>query len=365
MIEEKKLSMEDAILLMKRIGYCKLLKDVWNLRFGGSSLQKRFEKMIIDEEKKKGEKNKMLLPDLCECFLSLNYRYVVLSETVNEICVSCLLKVALKKEESEETRKEAEMALLALSSIRDNFVKKELYLNEIKEIIKYHQENRNLTRLAYQSAWRFLKDRLLVDNGLEEVIVNELHLAREAARELEELSKCVNWKKEKEEEMGKETKEERVIEKWFSEIFHFLYSITLWNEELAGLIGSIVQVYQVAKDNYKEIGDWCIHLLRTEAERRAVNVKDLLKGRAFDTVLEEFQRPTLSDNIECSLLIFFINVSKRLEEKKKDEMKEAKRKELKRKMFEKMEEEGFEDIVASFYEKFSYIFANHNVFIYL
>ncbi|KAH7828553.1 uncharacterized protein MONOS_17190 [Monocercomonoides exilis] len=318
--------------------------------------------MIIEENKKKEGKNEKLLIDLCECNLLLNYQF---DRELFDICVPCLLKVALKKEESEETRKEAEMALLALSSIRDNFVKKELYLNEIKEIIQYHQEHHNLTQLAYQSAWEFLLYRLYKDKSLNEVIVNELHFAREARRDLEELSKCVDWERGKEEEGEKEKEKVFIIMRWLKTITSYFHSCELWNEELAVLIGSIVQVYQVAKDNYKEIGDWCIHLLRTAAERRAVNVKDLLKGRAFDTVLEEFQRPTLNEKIANNLFFFFVNVSNRLEEKKKDEMEEAKRKEMKRKLFEKMEEEGFEDIVASFYEKFSYIFANHNVFIYL
>ncbi|KAH7832514.1 uncharacterized protein MONOS_2705 [Monocercomonoides exilis] len=170
MIEEKKLSMGKAILLLKCIGYWKVLKN-----------------MIVEEEQKKEGKNEKLLNDLCECLLSLNYEFTDIPEEITEICVSCLLKVALRKEENEETKKEAEMALLALSNIFCYETADELYLNEIREIIKYHQERCNLTRLAYQSAWKFLVQRFYSVLSLEEVIVNELYFAREAIKELNEL----------------------------------------------------------------------------------------------------------------------------------------------------------------------------------
>ncbi|KAH7819317.1 uncharacterized protein MONOS_9719 [Monocercomonoides exilis] len=118
--------------------------------------------------------------------------------------------VALKKEESEEAQKEVEMALLALSCINDNdFLEQKLYLNEIREIIQYHQECRNLSHLAYQSAWKFLMGRFYESKSLEGLIVNELHFVREARRELEDLTRRVDWKK-KEVERGKETKEEHI-----------------------------------------------------------------------------------------------------------------------------------------------------------
>ncbi|KAH7826221.1 uncharacterized protein MONOS_8319 [Monocercomonoides exilis] len=146
--------------------------------------------MIFEEEKKKEEKDDYLLVDLCESFVLLNDEFT--STEFLSICVPCLLKVALRKEEIEEVQKEVEMALLALSSIRDNDIEKELFLDDMTEIMKYHQEHRNLTRLAYQSAWQFLINRLFTDKRLEDMIVNELHFGREASRELEELSKSIS-----------------------------------------------------------------------------------------------------------------------------------------------------------------------------
>ncbi|KAH7819256.1 uncharacterized protein MONOS_2887 [Monocercomonoides exilis] len=208
--------------------------------------------MISEEEQKKEGKNEKLLADLCECYISLNY---LLSSEMISICVPCLLKVALKKEESEEAQEEVEVDLLALSIVKYYNIERNMYLNEIREIIKYHQEHHNLTHLAYQYAWRFLINRLHRDESLEEVIVNELHFGKEAARELEELRKNVDWTR-KEDERGKETKEVLVITGWMRTIKFYFDSCKLWNEEYVELIGSVVQIYRTAKDNYEEIRYW-------------------------------------------------------------------------------------------------------------
>ncbi|KAH7819406.1 uncharacterized protein MONOS_11472 [Monocercomonoides exilis] len=49
MMEEKTLSWGNAILLLKHIGFCKALKRIWIEEFEYSSLNKRFEKIIIYE----------------------------------------------------------------------------------------------------------------------------------------------------------------------------------------------------------------------------------------------------------------------------------------------------------------------------
>ncbi|KAH7828552.1 uncharacterized protein MONOS_4964 [Monocercomonoides exilis] len=255
MIEEKKLSMEDAILLMKRIGYCE---------------------MVMNE------------------------------------------------------------------------IRQELYLDEIKEIIEYHQEHQNLTRLAYQSAWEFLVYRLHLDKSLEDVIVNELHFGREAAKELEELSKCVDWKR-------KEDDEVLVVERWLIVVDYYFSSCTLWNEEIAGLINCIVQVLRASRDNHKDILNGCLYTLRYATENRNVEVDDLLKSGAIGLYWEEMKQSTLDDRIVWNGLNIFLNISKRLKEKTDGETDETKRKELKRKIFERMEEEGYEDAIISFHEIFDFL----------
>ncbi|KAH7818912.1 uncharacterized protein MONOS_14294 [Monocercomonoides exilis] len=321
-------------------------------------LNERFKKMIIEEEEKKEEKNERLLVDLCKCHISLNY---LLSPEMISICVSCLLKVALKKEETDEAQKEVEMGLLALCNIGNLKVKIDLYLNEIREIIKYHQEHQNLTRLAYQSVWLFLVKRLYCNRFLEDIVVNKLHFGREARRELEELTKCVNWKK-KEEEMNKEeAKEEIALMRWVETLKIYFLRCKLWNELFFGLICGIVQVYRAAKGNNGVIGNLCISSLGIAAERSVVKVEDLLKSGAIDAVLEEIHQPTLDDNIAHDSLIFFMNVSSRLKEKTDNKIEEEERKATKRKVFEKLEEEGYEDTITTFHKIFDFLHRNYSL----
>eukprot|EP00770_Monocercomonoides_exilis_P013277 MONOS_13224.1-p1 / transcript=MONOS_13224.1 / gene=MONOS_13224 / organism=Monocercomonoides_exilis_PA203 / gene_product=unspecified product / transcript_product=unspecified product / location=Mono_scaffold00794:1054-2307(+) / protein_length=400 / sequence_SO=supercontig / SO=protein_coding / is_pseudo=false len=348
MIEEKKLSIENTILLLKHVGFCKALKNLHDYRFRYSSLNKRMEEMIIEEEEKKEEKNERLLVDLCECYISLSYNF---PPKLLSICVTCLLKAALNKEESEENQKEVEIALLALSNTEYNEIDKELYLKEITEIIKYQQKHRNLTKLAYQSAWQFLIYRFFNDDSLEEVIVNELHFGREAARELEELARCIDWKKKGGVEMNKEeTKDELILMRWLCPFFDFFRSCRSWNEEFVELISSITKVFRAAKNNFCHIRDQCIHTFLNAVENMAVKIEDLLKSGAVDAVLEEVHQSTLNEDTAYECLLFFLNISERMKEEEDDEKEEMKRRSIKMEIFEKMEEEGYEDAITSFHE---------------
>eukprot|EP00770_Monocercomonoides_exilis_P009699 MONOS_9651.1-p1 / transcript=MONOS_9651.1 / gene=MONOS_9651 / organism=Monocercomonoides_exilis_PA203 / gene_product=5' nucleotidase family protein / transcript_product=5' nucleotidase family protein / location=Mono_scaffold00406:16251-20821(+) / protein_length=884 / sequence_SO=supercontig / SO=protein_coding / is_pseudo=false len=268
MIEKKKIDLENAILLLKHIGYYKVLKGISLDGFGISLLNRRFEKMIFEEDQKKEGENEKLLSDLCECYMSLSFFF---QTEMLRICVPCVLKVALKKEEEEEAQKDAEMALLTFRNIDIYYVViEELYMKEMMEIMKYHQKHRNLTRHAYQSAWEFLMGRLYNNKSFEEVFVNELHFAREASRELEQLIQRVDWKRAEEErgKEGKETKEEWTLMRWLNVISPYILECKLWNEELVELIGSIVNVYRTAKNNFQ------------------VKIEDLLKSGAVDVFLE-------------------------------------------------------------------------------
>eukprot|EP00770_Monocercomonoides_exilis_P008910 MONOS_8865.1-p1 / transcript=MONOS_8865.1 / gene=MONOS_8865 / organism=Monocercomonoides_exilis_PA203 / gene_product=unspecified product / transcript_product=unspecified product / location=Mono_scaffold00347:16257-17430(+) / protein_length=372 / sequence_SO=supercontig / SO=protein_coding / is_pseudo=false len=352
MIKERNISMENAILLLKHVGYNKELKMIDLESFNYSLLSERMKEMINDEnEKKKEEMNEKFLVDLSECY-ALQHSYFIPDE-YRSIIVPPLLKAASKKEGNEETQKEVKMALLALSHVNTYFeIEQELYLNEITEIIEYHQEHQNLTRLAYQSAWQFLIKRFYWDKSLKEVIVKELHFAREAARELKELVKSVDWNRN-EEENGRI--EVLVIRRWFDVIYEFLYSNTLWNEEIAGLINCIVQVLRASRDNHKDIRNRCFDILRCAAENRNVKIDDLLKSGAIDLYLEEMKQSIISHSLIRNCYYFFLNVSKRLKEEEDDETEGKKRKEMKRKIFERMEEEGYEDAIAGFHDAVSFL----------
>ncbi|KAH7820449.1 uncharacterized protein MONOS_7242 [Monocercomonoides exilis] len=186
------MTLDNAILLMKHIGHWNDLKEIFVQTFDNSSLNKRVQEMIVEEDKKKEEKDEKLLVDLCECYLLFN---PFASSEIISICMHCLLKVALKKEENVETQKDVEMALLAFGTIWYCKTEEDQYLDEIKEIVQYHKGHRNLTQLAYQPAWELLINQMYFDSSFGDVVVNELHLGREAARELEALSKCINLKR--------------------------------------------------------------------------------------------------------------------------------------------------------------------------
>ncbi|KAH7815003.1 uncharacterized protein MONOS_9604 [Monocercomonoides exilis] len=299
MIKEEKLTMGNAILLLKHIGYYKILKCICRENFFCSSLSRRFREMIIKEDKKKEGNNEKLFINLIECYLLLDNR---LSSDLYPICVPCLLKVALKKEEDEKTQKEVEMVLLALTNV--GYIPEEMYLNEIKEIIQHHQEHHNLTHLSYHCAWEYLINRL-PKNSLEEEMVNELHFAREATKELEELSESVDWKKKEEEMRKTERKTMDIILRWIDSICYYLYSCHLWNEEYAGLISRIVDVLRASRDNHSEICKEYILLFYAITKNRAVKLDVLLKSGAIDAALEEILRPTLNRRMTLEFIFFF------------------------------------------------------------
>eukprot|EP00770_Monocercomonoides_exilis_P015449 MONOS_15399.1-p1 / transcript=MONOS_15399.1 / gene=MONOS_15399 / organism=Monocercomonoides_exilis_PA203 / gene_product=unspecified product / transcript_product=unspecified product / location=Mono_scaffold01221:7098-8131(-) / protein_length=325 / sequence_SO=supercontig / SO=protein_coding / is_pseudo=false len=322
------------------------------------------KEMIIDENEKKEEMNEKIFTDLCECYALLG-EDDIFGEVLSTV-VPCILKVALNKEESEETRKEVEVALLALSNVRASLFEKELYLNEIKEVIQHHQEYHNLTRLAYQSAWMFLVYRLWDDNSLEEVIVNELHFVREATKELKELTKCVNWKREKEEEDGKvERKEEVVLLRWLQILKNYFCYCELRNEEFSELLGCIVRVYLAAKENHRDVSKECILFARTAEANGNVKIDGISSVGTVDAFLWELHWKTLNNENVYNVLEYLKTISARLREKKgEDEMEEAKRKAIKMEIFEKMEEEGYEDMITSLHEAFRFFIEENIVFIY-
>eukprot|EP00770_Monocercomonoides_exilis_P009391 MONOS_9346.1-p1 / transcript=MONOS_9346.1 / gene=MONOS_9346 / organism=Monocercomonoides_exilis_PA203 / gene_product=unspecified product / transcript_product=unspecified product / location=Mono_scaffold00382:38211-39334(+) / protein_length=348 / sequence_SO=supercontig / SO=protein_coding / is_pseudo=false len=322
------------------------------------SLCIRIKRMIFEEnEKKKEERNENLLTDLYECYLLLDF---VFSLELLSICVPRLVKVASSKEKSEDNQKEVETALFTLSCIgKWNDVGKILFLEEINEIIQYNQEHRNLTRLAYQSAWQFLIDRLDNFKSLKEIIANELHFVKEARRELEELLKCVDWKRKKEDGGGKEAKEEFVLLRWLQILDLCFFLCKFWNEEYAGLIDSIARVLRATKENNREICFYCIYSFKLATENKVVKVEDLLNGGAVDAVLEEILQSMLIDKIALSSLKYMNSISERLKDEANDEKGKEERKIMKKKVIEKMEEEGYEDVIVSFHEKLPFLCRNN------
>ncbi|KAH7828889.1 uncharacterized protein MONOS_16356 [Monocercomonoides exilis] len=298
-----------------------------------------FEKMIIEEETI--ETN---LVDLCECY-SMNID-IEIPETLTPVIMSCLLRVALRKDESKETRNEVEMALVSLGNIGyKTRIEQEVYLNEIMKIILNHQEHNNLTRLAYQSAWQFLTQRLSVCGRLEEVIVKELHFAREAANEMEHLIKYVDWtpnedKVKKEMVVGFVKRWIAITEKCISRC----YSLRFESDEI---LECLVRLHGASKENHKSVSKECIRVLGNMIFKKSVRVKALLKSGAVEVILEEMRQSAFeNDEIEfCKSFIFQLYEALSITPGIVCEEEDLKT--IREELYERLEEEGFEDIIVS------------------
>ncbi|KAH7820017.1 uncharacterized protein MONOS_17878 [Monocercomonoides exilis] len=351
MMKRKKVSLENSFLLLTRIGYCKGLVGLWSASFYESSLYNRLNNMIFIEARKIEGKNENLLISLCECYILLLNHYWKMSKGLLFKSVNCIIKAELSKKEDEKTQKEVEITLLALSRIDAHIrMKEDIYSTKIAEIIKYHQEHHNLTQLAYQSAWEFLMVLYKDDKCLERLIVNELHFVREATRELEELMGYVDWKKSKKAKRGKEMKDIRIIERWLDTIYIIFLQCRLSDEEFIRLASCVKRIFRAASDNHRGIRRMCIRCYLITYFNRAVKNEALLNGGAVDVVLEEITQFDI-DNLHClGCLSFFKSMCERLKttvepEEKRANGKEMRRKALKMEIFEKMEEEGYEDYI--------------------
>ncbi|KAH7822171.1 uncharacterized protein MONOS_4019 [Monocercomonoides exilis] len=313
--------------------------------------------MIIEDHKNGGKLDKLLV-DLCECIVLL---CIHLPKELIPICVPCLLKVALNTEESEETQNGSEMALLALSNINPLLdMKKELYLKDITEIIKYHQEHRNLKRLSYQSAWMFLINRKHLDDKLEDVIVNELHFAREATRELDELLKCVDWSRK--EEGPEKTKEVCIILRWCVTLWFFFHNnYSLNHEEYAELVGCLVRLFRVIKVESREIRAEFIHLFEKMVMCDEIQIYVLLKGGVVDLFLEDMCQTISEDGALEDWRYFLMSLIQSLKEKTIAKYEEKEGKKIKMQIFEKFEEEGYEDAIIEKYALFVVMEKRYNI----
>eukprot|EP00770_Monocercomonoides_exilis_P005605 MONOS_5577.1-p1 / transcript=MONOS_5577.1 / gene=MONOS_5577 / organism=Monocercomonoides_exilis_PA203 / gene_product=unspecified product / transcript_product=unspecified product / location=Mono_scaffold00164:36320-37700(-) / protein_length=439 / sequence_SO=supercontig / SO=protein_coding / is_pseudo=false len=364
MIGDHEIPVENAVMLLKHIGRCKMKNDFVMSYFDRSLLNRRLKMIIIEEDRKKEGKNEKLLNDLCECYQTLRNKVDFVSDELVAIIVHCLLKIASNKEESEETREEVEMALVALNNNRENLrMKKEVYLNDITEIIKHHQKHHNLTLLAYQSAWQFLMFRFINESQLEHLIVNKLHFVREATREMEELMERVDRKKKKGEKGEKETKEAKemkVLSRWVLAVREYFWHFQLWNDENIGLIRCLVKLCKATRENERETFGKCMVLFQTMMSLKTMRVDDLMKGGIFELFLEEIQRPTLNDDVICKCLGFFMAVSGRMKGKQKNKIDDEKWNETKKAIFDKLEEEGYEDAIISFLQDLETINEAHS-----
>ncbi|KAH7822707.1 uncharacterized protein MONOS_7365 [Monocercomonoides exilis] len=206
------------------------------------------------------------------------------------ICMSNLLKAAFVKEETDEVQKEVEIALLALSEMGYGSVEQKVHLKEITEIIQHHQKHHNLKRNEYLSAWQFLISRFLNDRRLERMIVDELHFVREATRELEGLSKSVNWNRKE-----KEANETIALERWLHALNSFAIYGQIQDEKYSKLTTLIIDMYMASKFNYRNVHVCCLFLFVNVILRKAESPDCFLCEKAVDFILEEMLGPTINN----------------------------------------------------------------------
>eukprot|EP00770_Monocercomonoides_exilis_P009834 MONOS_9787.1-p1 / transcript=MONOS_9787.1 / gene=MONOS_9787 / organism=Monocercomonoides_exilis_PA203 / gene_product=unspecified product / transcript_product=unspecified product / location=Mono_scaffold00417:23023-24348(+) / protein_length=411 / sequence_SO=supercontig / SO=protein_coding / is_pseudo=false len=347
--KEKPLYLEYSASLLSHYCFHMLLKNIRKNDFSTGIWKIMLMKMIIDEEKKE-ENNEKLLTDLSECYLFICDDESFESEVSLSTCVSLLLKCVLCEEKRRKTQKEVERALLALSNIPNNQnVMNEQYLNEIKEIIKQHQQNHNLTQLSYQSAWKILINS---SRFTDTIVANaeEFHFVKEATIEMKELIEKVDWTK-KEKELD-DKKEICVLRRWCISLESYFQYCQLQGAEGLELFSLIIIMCRVTKNKHREIFQECLYLYETIAHSKAIQIEDLASCGAVDYALEEILCSTLDICVFANILRFFDCLIKKLNGKENDEKLIWKK--SKREKMEKLEEEGFEDTAISVYLELFY-----------
>eukprot|EP00770_Monocercomonoides_exilis_P016334 MONOS_16288.1-p1 / transcript=MONOS_16288.1 / gene=MONOS_16288 / organism=Monocercomonoides_exilis_PA203 / gene_product=unspecified product / transcript_product=unspecified product / location=Mono_scaffold01617:3775-5014(-) / protein_length=360 / sequence_SO=supercontig / SO=protein_coding / is_pseudo=false len=334
---------------------------------------------MLEEEVRKEKKNEMLLVRLCECNLTLFEENYKIPDDLITFYVSKLLAISSKIDADEMTQKEVEMSLVALSNIYAwSEIETELYSEKITDIIKRHQQHGNLTRLAYQSAWKFVFRRIMSNKGFVIETAKELHFLREMAGELEELGKCVDWKGKEEDRRGKEAKNFNTILRWLNVFGVYLWYFKEFEKEFEGIIRCVIRMGKEAKENHTEIWEECFYLLERMVVVRNVNIDAFLRRNscegerereeeerevgkrgkrgkrergeercAFDAISEEIIQPTMNFNVISSCFCFLQSVWIRLNRKCREKSEEEKRKKRKREIFDRLEADGHEDCVVS------------------
>ncbi|KAH7823572.1 uncharacterized protein MONOS_18622 [Monocercomonoides exilis] len=349
LIDKKKLSLENALAMLKSIGYHKELRKIYGENNSSQALSNRFRKMIENEERKeKKGGNENLLTDLCECYLLLFDGSC--EEEISRTVAICLLKVASNKDTSEEAQNKVEIALLAMGKGNISIVlqdKYDYFLNEISEIIRYHQDHRNLSHLSYQSAWFFILYRLKRNKQSENLwkfFVTKKDFYREATKELNELSKCVNRIKKEKKEMRKEIKNFYIIERWLHVFTEVVDVQILLVEIQIDIMKCVANISRRTKDSFIGIREKCTDIIMKVLDGGVMNTFDLIGGGAVDAMLEELSRSYMIRSSFCDCSTFFENIHQRLTGTMHNG---AERMILKRMMIDKLEENGFEDVYIS------------------
>ncbi|KAH7832722.1 uncharacterized protein MONOS_15261 [Monocercomonoides exilis] len=242
MVKGEKLVLEDGIMLLKHVGYYKALSDIHTDNDGESSFRKRFERRVMNEEWKQGQKKEKMLNDVCECY-ALSYEQFV---TFNF----------------------------------SSHVEEDVFMNSIVSVIVHHQQNRNLTQLAYQSAWQFFMKRMHTNAQMESAMSMHFGFVEEARRELEELEKRADWQRK--ERRVKELKDIHTILRWLKTLNKHFVNHQPSRERNTRLAAVAVGICRKARACFGELSLECLVLLEQMNESASLSVSDFVAIEAVD-----------------------------------------------------------------------------------
>eukprot|EP00770_Monocercomonoides_exilis_P004814 MONOS_4791.1-p1 / transcript=MONOS_4791.1 / gene=MONOS_4791 / organism=Monocercomonoides_exilis_PA203 / gene_product=unspecified product / transcript_product=unspecified product / location=Mono_scaffold00132:63791-65288(+) / protein_length=481 / sequence_SO=supercontig / SO=protein_coding / is_pseudo=false len=255
----------------------------------------------------------------------------------------------MNKEKNEKIGKEAEMSLVSLSNIKMRFkIEKELYMKDITELIKYHQEHHNLTHLAYQSAWEFLIWQTNEDEKMAHFVENELNFLREAIRELEELEERENWMKRG--KFLKEVTDEITLTRWLDTLGYYFFFYE-WKEiKSPNFFECIVRILRKVKKYHRKVFKRCVYVISRIANPVSSDISYLLRSGIIRIIMEEMQQPTVRRDYLEWCLKYIISLVKSVDEPSNDANEREKRKMQKHQILDILEEEGYENEIISVYE---------------
>ncbi|KAH7823659.1 uncharacterized protein MONOS_14239 [Monocercomonoides exilis] len=186
--------------------------------------------------------------------------------------------------------------------------------------------------------------------------MNELHLFREAARELGELTKCVNLKREeKREEIRRMNEAETIMMKWIKTVEAFYLHLRSWKEEYAELISYLAKLAKAMRESERDIYKSLTSAFELISTWKIFRIDAMMKCGVVDLVQDEIQQNTSDDMMTYDCMMSYRVLSRRLRENDDKGYNEVGWVETKREVLQKMEEIGCEDIITCFQKIYTFI----------
>ncbi|KAH7819134.1 uncharacterized protein MONOS_3298 [Monocercomonoides exilis] len=189
-----------------------------------------------------------------------------------------------------------------------------------------------------------------------------MYFVTEAAKELEELSYCVDWMKKGKRMMANEEEEydddddddERkeeekisVIKRWLMTIYIFLFFFQLSDADVLMLTSSVASLNRKARVSRISVSKECLSLYISAVDAKEHVAFELMRIGAGAVLVGELQKPTLYEPMERLCLKLLKQLLRGFCVRVENEEARRKSKMLQREMCVMMEEEGFDDTILS------------------